>query len=135
MPYACTLNSLQNKQDPKFLYSRNLGSFQWWRRRDSNPLHSNDLHHTEPRHNGNRNGTNPCITKHLRKEEFLGQDRTHAVSKQNPNRCLRSECVKCVSLENAPRDLKVVMKSWSELPESIRTAILSIVRSSTRGYK
>ena len=87
------------------------------------------LHHTEPQHITDINDTNHCKTKHLGKEEILGQSRTQTEPEQNPNRVLHSKCVICVSHLDWAEDLWDVVNAWSYLPEPIRAAILAIVKS------
>ena len=87
------------------------------------------LRHTEPLQNIHRNDTNHCKSKHLRKEEILGQSRTHIEPEQNHNSTLRSKCVICVSHLDWAEDLWDVVNAWSYLPEPLRAAILAIVNS------
>lgn len=92
-------------------------------------LPCNNIGSTEVEHSCNRNAANQCKIEHLRRMEFSAENKNLTTPQHSSDASLRSEFVICLSKENTPPDLKLIMDAWSELPEAIRNAIVAMVQA------
>lgn len=103
------------------------GVEEWWRRRDSKPLHCIMLHSSKQLQNTNTNGTNLCNNRHLQEEKISHKNKTLTLSEHKYDSSLQKKCAVCVHIESVSPDLKLILNAWSDLPKELRLQIARAV--------
>jgi len=67
--------------------------------------------------------------------EILLKDEIRTLFEQDPNKAERFKCVICVSCQETADDLRQISSAWSEISEPIKSAILTLAKSSNENME